>query len=162
MEANDARSGNVLMRRSLLLSLCPPESLTGPFDVEYGRTGGEDSILFRELGKRHATMVWCDEATVSELVPLERASVSWLLKRSYRIGQLFFRAELYGLMGSARFKKLSVLSVRAFFQGVLALVLALACLVFSPRLSFFWLRTASSQAGKLSVWSGSSVQGYGG
>jgi len=162
VEAHDARSGNVLIRRSALVALCPADDFaSGPFDPEYGRTGGEDSILFRELGKRGAVMVWCDEATVSELVPVERATANWLLQRSYRTGQLYLRAELYGLSGQMRWKKFIGLSLRALVQGVAALVLTLVCLPFSRHRAFFWLRTASSQTGKLSVWAGSAVQSYG-
>ncbi len=159
--SRDARTSNVLVRRSALLAMCPSEKADGPFDESYGRTGGEDSILFRELARRGATMVWCDEAPVSELVPMDRANPRWLLARSFRTGQLYLRTELHTLRGGAMLKRLIFLSVRGLAQGGLALLLSLLCLPVSRRRSFFWLRVASSQAGKLSVWWGGVVNAYG-
>jgi hypothetical protein len=42
----------------------------GPFDPAFGRTGGEDSMLFRRLDESGSRMVWCDDAPALEFVPI--------------------------------------------------------------------------------------------
>ncbi|MCU6433261.1 glycosyltransferase [Undibacterium sp. Jales W-56] len=160
----DARSGNVLVRRTALMRLCdasasPPHN--GPFDAAYGKTGGEDSILFRQLEAAGARMVWCDEAPVYEWIPLERAQAKWLLQRSYRTGQLFMRTELAMQQGGARIIRAAYLASRAAMQLLVAAVLAIVLLAVKPLQSFKWLRILASQAGKLSYLFGSLSQAYG-
>jgi hypothetical protein len=70
IDAGDARTGNVLLRRALF----PDGELW--FDPAYGRSGGEDSEFFARqfaLGRR---FVWCDEAEAYEEIPSERWKVS--------------------------------------------------------------------------------------
>ncbi|MFZ6672470.1 glycosyltransferase [Undibacterium sp. Xuan67W] len=163
----DARSGNVLIRRSALMRLCddavssPNSGPSGPFDAAYGKTGGEDSILFRQLGAGGARMVWCDEAPVYEWIPLDRAQPKWLVHRSYRTGQLFMRTELAMQQGHARSLRAAYLASRALMQLVIAALLVIILLVFKPLSSFKWLRILASQAGKLSYLFGSLSQAYG-
>lgn len=156
----DARSGNVLLRRSALLALCGPEQ-QGPFDAAFGKTGGEDSILFRRLLDKGASLVWCDEAPVYEWIPAERGSAQWLLQRSFRTGQLFLRAELHTLRGMAYFRQAGWLGGRAVVQGMVASLLALTLLPFSRLKAFSWLRIAASQCGKLSFLLGKKTEFYG-
>ena len=63
----------------------------GPFDPEFGVTGGEDTELFYSLHRNGATMVWCREARVRETVLPERANVAWVLRRSFREGTTYYR-----------------------------------------------------------------------
>ncbi|RCS57062.1 glycosyltransferase [Parvibium lacunae] len=166
----ETRSGNVLLHRPSLLALCQPlvanaslleQAQTGPFDLHFGRTGGEDSWLFRQLLARGARVVWCDTAPVYEWVPLERANARWLLQRAYRLGQLFMRSELAARQGWPRLRCLLYLSTRAVLQGALALVLALCYLPIRVHRAFAWLRTAAAQAGKLSALFGFQQKAYG-
>jgi succinoglycan biosynthesis protein ExoM len=78
-------TGNALVKRDVL----EKEGLQ--FDPKYGLTGGSDTLLFWQLVKSGALIVWCDEAVVSEAVPAERATVRWLLRRAYRGGQTYAR-----------------------------------------------------------------------
>ncbi|MGE4335170.1 MAG: glycosyltransferase family 2 protein [Pigmentiphaga sp.] len=151
---DDARAGNALVRRSLLLEH------PGPFDAAYGRTGGEDTLLFRQLQQRGAIFVWCDEAIVSEEVPADRATLPWLLRRSYRGGQSFIRSELHVRAGFPRLMRALVLGGRALIQLLIAALLALACLPFSRIRSATWLRTSAAQLGKLSSLAGHRYQEY--
>ena len=139
----DARTGNVLIRAQCL------KALRGPFDQAFGRTGGEDSILFRELQALGCRFIWCDEATVSEEVPLARANVAWLLRRALRVGQTWIRAELYRLPLAKQIRLGLLLGLRASVQLVLSLVFALAWLPLSRLKAFHWIRTAAMQVGKL-------------
>lgn len=158
VDHRDARSGNVLIRRAVLNSL---NRLSGPFDPAYGTTGGEDSMLFRQLARAGARMVWCDQAPVFELIPAERARAGWLVQRSYRTGQLFMRTELAVLSGKACWLRGAYLSARALGQLVLAGVFAVVLAPVKPLRAFAWLRTASSQVGKLSYLSGRLAHAYG-
>jgi len=150
----DTRTGNVLVRRSRLLEL------PGPFDEAYGRTGGSDTILFGQLLARGAVLVWCDEAAVREDVPPERATLRWLLQRSFRGGQSFVRGELQRLTGGARLARSLHLGTRALLQLLIAALLALACLPFSRVRAATWLRTTAAQLGKLSSLAGHRYQEY--
>ncbi|TDR77818.1 glycosyltransferase family 2 protein [Paludibacterium purpuratum] len=78
----EARTGNVLIRGSLLVA-SPLR-----FDPRLGLSGGEDYAFFRALYPSCQRAVWCDEAAVSESVPLARTNPRWLLKRSFRIGSV--------------------------------------------------------------------------
>jgi succinoglycan biosynthesis protein ExoM len=70
---------NVMLRREA----------AGPlrFDPELGRTGGEDTTFFDQMGRSGAAMVYCPEALVSEPAPAARTRLAWLLRRSFRSGQ---------------------------------------------------------------------------
>jgi glycosyltransferase involved in cell wall biosynthesis len=86
------RTGNVLIRRAALEQ--PPLR----FRLEYGMTGGSDSMLFLELARRGASMLWCDEAVVHEAVPAGRTTLRWVLRRSFRLGNTHtrFDRDLHG------------------------------------------------------------------
>ena len=139
----DARTGNVLVKADRL------KSLTGPFDRSFGLTGGEDSVLFRDLLAVGCTFVWCDEATVSEEVPLDRASAGWLLRRSFRVGQTWMRAELYRLPLGKKMAHGCVLGSRACVQFFVGIALALVWVPVSRTRSFHWIRISAMQAGKM-------------
>jgi len=82
ISGRDARTGNVLLRRSVLASD------NGWFDPAFGRTGGEDSDFFRRQFANGRVFVWCDEAVAHETVPPERWSASFHLKRYWRSGTI--------------------------------------------------------------------------
>jgi hypothetical protein len=80
--ASDARTGNVLLNRSLFVDGQPW------FDPAFGRTGGEDSDFFARQFKQGRVFVWCDEAVAYEAVPPERWSRSFHIKRLWRSGTI--------------------------------------------------------------------------
>lgn len=155
----DARTGNVLIRRSLLDWVQPTGA--GPFDPAFGRTGAEDTMLFHGLLALGARLVWCDEATVQEEVPPARANVGWLLRRSYRLGQTYMRSEIARRHGLARWVRAGWLGLRALVQVVVAAVLAAVLGPFSRIRGLRWLRAAVAQAGKLSALAGHRYHEYG-
>ncbi|MDY7578264.1 glycosyltransferase family 2 protein [Herbaspirillum sp. RTI4] len=152
---NDARTGNVLIRRSLL------QQLPGPFDPAFGLSGAEDTLLFHALIDLGAVLIWCDEATVSEEVASQRATLGWLLRRSYRQGQTYMRCELVRRRGAARCLRGALLGLRALLQCAIALVCSLLCLPLSPVKAVKWLRIGLSQCGKLSALAGHRYHEYG-
>ena len=153
----DARTGNVLLRADQVKALGAT-----PFDVAFGRTGAEDTVLFRELLARGAVFVWCDEATVQEEVPLARANSGWLLRRSYRLGQTWAVSETYQLRGGAWLARACSLGARATLQLLVAVGLALVLWPFSRIRSFRWVRIGVAQLGKLSALAGHRYHEYGG
>jgi succinoglycan biosynthesis protein ExoM len=80
----DARTGNVLLRRSLV------EGVAAPFDEQFG-TGGEDVDFFRRLIDVGHRFVWCSEAVVYEVVPAARCTRGYLLRRALLRGSNSFR-----------------------------------------------------------------------
>ncbi|MFZ6690797.1 glycosyltransferase [Undibacterium sp. SXout20W] len=160
IDDKNARSGNVLVRRKLLDQVMP-SGKAGPFDPAFGKSGGEDSMLFRALGSVGAKMVWCDEAPVTEVVPVERATASWLLQRSFRTGQLFMRTELAMFSGYHVWTRGAWLAIRAIVQMIIAFVLTIVLGVFAPLKAFYWARLGFSQLGKLNHFRGVVAHVYG-
>jgi succinoglycan biosynthesis protein ExoM len=74
-------AGNVLMRRPAIAA----RALR--FDEALGRQGGEDDDFFYRLTDAGGTIGYAAEALAFEPVPAQRASLPWLLKRSFRTGQ---------------------------------------------------------------------------
>jgi succinoglycan biosynthesis protein ExoM len=77
-------SGNVLLKRTLL------ERVQPWFDPQYARTGGEDTEFFARASACGGKLVWCDEAEVTESVPVERLTRAWVCRRAFRGGRTFF------------------------------------------------------------------------
>jgi len=82
ISARDARTGNLLLRRSIFAE--------GDvwFDPAFGRTGGEDSDFFWRQSRTNRRFVWCDEAAAYEVVPPDRCTASYHVKRYLRSGTL--------------------------------------------------------------------------
>jgi len=80
--AGDARTGNLMLRRALFVE--------GElwFDPAFGRTGGEDSDFFWRQAREARLFVWCDEAIAYEIVPPDRWTVAYHVKRYLRSGTL--------------------------------------------------------------------------
>lgn len=86
-ELQDAHTANVLidLRRLRALGL--------GFDHRYALTGGEDTMLFRDLLDAGGRIVYAADAVVYETVPPSRTKLGWLLRRWYRTGNI--EAALY-------------------------------------------------------------------
>lgn len=57
------------------------------FRIELGRTGGEDTVFFRQIAGANGRIHYCPDAIVFEAVPQGRASMEWVKTRMYRAGQ---------------------------------------------------------------------------
>ena len=82
MSWSEARTGNVLFSRSIL------EGVDGPFRSVFD-TAGEDVDFFRRMMEKGCRFVWCDEASVYELVPASRCTRTYLLRRALLRGSNF-------------------------------------------------------------------------
>ncbi|MEU4454555.1 glycosyltransferase family 2 protein [Nocardioides sp. NPDC023903] len=65
------------------------------FDLGFGISGGSDTVFTRALSGAGGRIVWCDEATVYDLVPASRATREWLCARFSRVGNSDSRVRVY-------------------------------------------------------------------
>ncbi|MFT4262628.1 MAG: glycosyltransferase family 2 protein [Nocardioides sp.] len=140
---NRTYTSNVLIRRSAL------DGVAGPFDPDFGITGGSDGMLFWDLEQRGATVVWCAEAAVSENVPVSRAQVSWLLERSYSGGQNYARCHAAHRRGWPRARARLELLVGSLLRLPVALAMVLVTLPRDRVRAFSWLRRLVAYAGQV-------------
>lgn len=109
----DTRTSNVLLRMRIF------EGMESPFDIRYGRTGGEDTDFFRRKMGEGCVFVWCNEAPVYETVPPERMKRLYFMKRA--------------LLRGAVTAGMIPVSVRGTLKSLLA------CLIYIPSLPFLQL-----------------------
>ncbi len=77
---------HVAATNNLLLDLRAVRDLQLRFDLRYGLIGGSDNLFTRQLVTRGGRLVWCAEAVVIDVVPAERLTRAWVLKRTFRMG----------------------------------------------------------------------------
>jgi len=111
------RTGNCIVKSNLI------KSLNGPFDPEFGLTGGEDGILFGRLAAKGARFIFCAEAIVYDFVSKDRANLKWLSKRSFRIGITYTRR----IILSSRFEYIA--RIYLFIKGVLYTLISILLFV---------------------------------
>lgn len=80
MPWNECRTGNVLLRRSVL------DGVDEPFNPAFG-TGGEDIDFFHRMTQVGHVFRWCTEGAVYETVPNERRTRRYLLSRALLRGR---------------------------------------------------------------------------
>lgn len=80
MPWNECRTGNVLLRRSIL------NGVDEPFDPAFG-TGGEDIDFFHRMTQAGHVFRWCTKGAVYETVPNERRTRRYLLSRALLRGR---------------------------------------------------------------------------
>lgn len=85
---------DVAATNNLLIELALVRSLGLRFDERFGLTGGSDTLFTKQLHAAGGTIVWCDEAIVLDIVPAERATRSWVLRRAYRTGNSWILTSL--------------------------------------------------------------------
>lgn len=74
-------TGNVLLNRQFLQS----EGIF--FREELGKTGGEDTIFFKEIDRAGGCISYCPTAIIYETVIPSRATMKWVRRRNFRSGQ---------------------------------------------------------------------------
>lgn len=100
-------AGNVLIRRATV------ERLGLRFDLARGRQGGEDDDFFYRLTDAGGTIGYAPDALAFEPVPPGRASLKWLLKRSFRTGQTHAARLETRFTGPARIAQAAIASAKA-------------------------------------------------
>jgi glycosyltransferase involved in cell wall biosynthesis len=82
LDWSESRTGNVLFKREILNGIAPV------FRPEFG-TGSEDVDFFKRVMHQGSVFVWCNEASVFEIVPPARCSSGYLLRRALLRGSNF-------------------------------------------------------------------------
>ena len=129
-------AGNVLMRRAAI------EARGLRFDPSLGRQGGEDDDFFYRLTDAGGTIGFAADALAHEPVPPTRASLPWLLKRSFRTGQTHGARLSRTHSGPARLAQLGLAAAKG---GVCLAGAAASAL--SPKARSRWLVRGSLHAG---------------
>lgn len=80
-------AGNVLVRRAVF-------DQVSQFDERFQLTGGEDTQFFLRVQRAGFKIIWSNEAVVREIVPKERATLGWILRRGYQSGNSWSLSEL--------------------------------------------------------------------
>jgi len=73
-------AGNALISREIF------NSLKLWFDPIFGSTGGEDNEFFSRARSIGHKFIWCEESRVYSVIPMERTTLSYLIKRSLGAG----------------------------------------------------------------------------
>jgi succinoglycan biosynthesis protein ExoM len=119
--ADEIRTGytcNVLLRRSA-------PSLAGRrFNIALGRSGGEDTEFFAHMHDAGGQIAFAEDALVYEPVPSGRATVSWLAKRRFRMGQTHGRMLLEAATGLGRWRAIALAGTKSAYCFVAAALLA--------------------------------------
>ncbi|WP_374468806.1 glycosyltransferase family 2 protein [Phenylobacterium sp.] len=129
-------AGNVLVRRESV------EARGLRFDLARGRQGGEDDDFFYRLTDSGGTIGFAADALAYEPVPAGRASLKWLLKRSFRTGQTHGARLESRYHGPARIAQIGVAGAKS---GVCLAGAAASAL--SPARRSKWLVRGSMHAG---------------
>ena len=144
-------AGNLLIRRGVL------EEMTVPwFDPQFALSGGEDQDFFTRLKRAGKRFAWCDEARAHGEIHDTRASLGWLLRRSYSVGNSDMRVLLKYRLTPLQFT-LEVLKILA---SLLLSPLAAVILAVSPNHRAIALQKLFRAAGKLSAMAGRRYNEY--
>lgn len=84
----------VAATNNLLLDLTQVHELGLEFDEKFSESGGSDTLFTRRLHASGRSMVWCDEAVVTDVVPSARLTRDWVLRRAFRSGNSWIRVSL--------------------------------------------------------------------
>jgi succinoglycan biosynthesis protein ExoM len=140
--AGELRTGNLLIRRDVLLRGAAPD---GPFDPGFGLSGGSDSKLLRSVAETGARFVWCDEAAVLETIPPARTRLRYLVENAFGAGHVYARQRV----ASRGMRAAPLLVIRGAGAVGVGSAMALASLPLGPHRSARWARLAVTGAGKL-------------
>jgi succinoglycan biosynthesis protein ExoM len=86
---------------NLLLDVRQVDGLEVRFDPTLGLSGGEDTLFSRQLVARGGLIVWCNESEAEDLVPAERVTRSWAMRRAFNGGNSAVQVELRMAAGPA-------------------------------------------------------------
>jgi len=86
--AKQCRTSNALVSSRKIKERQPE-----PFDRRFALSGAEDLDYFQWLERQGGRMAWCDTASVNEVVPLPRQTLSFVLERCLRTSTAYWRLE---------------------------------------------------------------------
>lgn len=147
---------------NLLLDLSQIHALGLTFDEKFGESGGSDTLFTRQLNAAGRRMIWCDEAVVTDVVPVARLTRDWVLRRAFRSGNSWVRTSLE--LADSSSMRLQV-RMKAAGVGTVRLVggtagLTLGALTTSTGLRARGLRTMARGSGMLAGAAGYTYREY--
>jgi succinoglycan biosynthesis protein ExoM len=102
MTRHDGEEVFVVATNNLLLDRRQLDELALRFDVGFGLSGGSDTLFSREARVQGRSFRACPDAVVDDVVPAERITRTWVLKRAYRMGNSWSRTLLVVTDGGLR------------------------------------------------------------
>lgn len=108
MHWSNTRTGNVLLRRNIF------EGHEYPFDPEFG-AGGEDVRFFKEMQGKGSVFIWCNSAPVYEIVPTNRCTKRYFLRRAFLQGNISLQYYKNTMDNKQR--------IRIFIKSIIAFIL---------------------------------------
>jgi succinoglycan biosynthesis protein ExoM len=145
-------TSNCIFRANVL------KEIEAPFDPRYGITGGEDTHLFDRLEQQGARFVYCKEALVTEYLPPDRTSVSYLFKRALKGGNAHTRRIIEFTASKKMFIRLFMVC-KSIGLGSASLILMLSRCT-SPLQRTKWLMKLASNFGRFLAAIGYHYQNY--
>lgn len=132
------------------------------FDLDFGISGGDDTMLTRQLRRLGGTIVWCAEAVVTDVVPGGRVTRRWVLQRAFSSGNSWSLVAVKLMDGrmarAAERLRLTVRGTARFTGGAVRGAAGYA--LRSPAHQARGLRTAARGAGMLAGAYGYSYREY--
>ena len=135
-------TGNCIVKNEVI------KTIEGPFNPEYGLTGGEDTFLFGVLHQQGFKLISCQEAIAYDYFPPERSTIKWLLKRGFRTGNAYTRRKIK--FSKNKFKTKALLLIKALIS-IVFYVFMLSVTFFIPKLCIFWSIKVLGKIGHLSA-----------
>ena len=77
---------SIAATNNLLIDRRQIDGLGLRFDRRFGMSGADDSFFTCSLARSGACLVWCDEAIVTDVVPAERMTRDWVIRRAFSTG----------------------------------------------------------------------------
>lgn len=109
---------SIAATNNLLLDLRVVRRLGLRFDERFGISGGSDTLFTRQLTDSGAAMLWCDEAVVTDVVPVHRSTRQWVVRRALRSGNAWTRTALAARGAKSAWPVRAELVVRGGFRVV--------------------------------------------
>ncbi len=144
-------AGNLLVSREVLEEMGAPW-----FDPQFALSGGEDQDFFVRLMQAGKCFAWSDEAVAHGEVPGTRATLQWLLKRAYSVGNSDMRVLIKHQPGAGTFAR----ELAKILATLLLSPLAAVILAGSPNRRAVPLQKLCRAAGKLTAMCGARYNEY--
>lgn len=79
-ELDKAYTNNTLVEQRVIHAVTPA------FHPAFRHSGSSDLHFFLRVYRAGFTIVWCEEAVITEQVPMSRTTLRWLMRRAFRSG----------------------------------------------------------------------------
>jgi len=144
-------AGNSIIKSNII------NQVSGPFDPDYGLTGGEDTHLFSTLRRNGAKFISNRKAIVTELFSSDRTNIKWLFKKSFQTGNTATRRMIENAQN--KLKRKAELLIRAITFAAISLI---SVVIGAPvkRNRVKWLLKFASNAGHIAAVIGINYKGY--